>query len=217
MNQQLIESILHKVIARLHELKSANIPVELSARHVHLSHQHKALLLKGHLTEDKPLSQPGQFLAKERIRLIGPKGVIDNVAVLGPARSKTQVEISLTDARYLGVKAPIRHSGDIAGTPGIILASPNGIVGIEEGVIIAGRHIHLPTVYARQLDLKDQDKVSVRVDSARPLIMEDVLVRVDDNCGLAMHIDFDEGNACGCQDGCVGTIIQSSGEKLHGT
>jgi len=123
--------------------RSDPIPVELSARHAHLSEKDTIDLFGAPLTKARELSQPGQFLCEERVRLIGPKGVIDNVAILGPSRGRSQIEISKTDARILGVDVPVRQSGHIAGTPGIILASQAGIVGLEEGLIVADRHIHM--------------------------------------------------------------------------
>lgn len=214
MNEALVQHILETVMARLDHGPPA-IPVELSARHAHLSQADIDQLFSGTLTVEKELSQPGQFLCRERVRLIGPKGVIDNVALLGPAREKSQVEISLTDARILGVDAPVRQSGDIASTPGIVLASSTGIVGLEDGVIVAGRHIHMPGENARQLHLRDGDRVKVHIDSKRPVIMEDVLVRVSDDFKLSMHIDFDEGNGCGWEKGTCGTIVPKKEYSLE--
>ncbi|WP_034619297.1 phosphate propanoyltransferase [Oleidesulfovibrio alaskensis] len=183
------------------------IPVELSARHAHLSEEDAIALFGGPLTPVRELSQPGQFLCKERVRLIGPKGVIDNVAVLGPSRGRSQVEVSKTDARILGTSAPVRQSGDVAGTPGIILASQDGIVGLEEGLIVAARHIHMSTEDAARFGVHDNDLVSVRLEGERPLILEDVLVRVSDSFRLAMHIDADEGNSSGWNKSVSGRIV----------
>jgi acetaldehyde dehydrogenase (acetylating) len=183
------------------------IPVELSAKHVHLSEQDALVLFGGPLTKVRELSQPGQFLCKERIRLIGPKGVIDNVAVLGPNRASSQVEISKADARILGIKAPLRQSGDIAGTPGIILSSQNNVVGIEEGVIIAARHIHMNSKDATRFGLVDKDVVSVHLEGERALVLEEVSVRVNDSFALAMHIDIDEGNSACWNKETKGRII----------
>ncbi len=183
------------------------IPVELSARHAHLSEKDALALFGAPLTPARDLSQPGQFLCKERVRLIGPKGVMDNVAVLGPSRSASQVEISKTDARMLGVEAPVRQSGDTAGTPGIILASQTGIVGLEDGLIVALRHIHMTPEDAGRFGLRDNDLVSVRLDGDRPVILEKVLVRVSDKFRLSMHIDSDEGNGSGWKTGVCGRII----------
>ncbi len=212
MDKTIIDRIVSQVLAEINAA-SAAIPVELSARHVHLSQEHIDALFKGKLTPEKPLSQPKQFVSKERVRLIGPKGVIDNVAVLGPARKESQVEISLTDARILGVEAPIRQSGDLDNTPGLVLSSHNGIVGLDRGVIVAGRHVHMKKEDAQRFNLKDRETIKVRMNSARPVIMEDVLVRVDDDFNLAMHMDVDEGNACGWKQGVPGTIVSTQGQN----
>ena len=206
MNEVLVQDVLGKVMAELDRMQ-LTIPVELSARHVHLSQTDIDQLFSGKLTPVKELSQPNQFVCRERVRLIGPKGIIDNVAVLGPARAKSQVEISLTDARTLGIEAPIRQSGDTFASPGIALASATGIIGLAEGVIVAGRHIHMPGKYAEQFNFKDRDLVRVHIDSKRPVTMEDVLIRVSDDFKLSMHIDFDEGNACAWEPGVQGIII----------
>lgn len=183
------------------------VPVEISARHAHLSNGDAMALYGEVLRPDRPLSQPGQFLSTARVRLIGPKGVMDNVAVLGPARQVSQVEISRTDARTLGINPPVRQSGDIRDTPGIILASPTGIVGLECGVIVASRHIHMHSDDARRWGFKDKDMVDVRLDTERPMILENVLVRVADDFTLAMHIDADEGNSSGWKPGATGSIL----------
>lgn len=220
MNEQAINDILGGVLKNvLKELKEETpkapacavsdetIPVELSARHVHLS-EADAMELFGHaLTPVRELSQPGQFLAKERVRLIGPKGVMDNVAVLGPSRRSSQVEVSKTDARILGVDAPVRQSGDTKGSPGIIMASQSGIVGLEEGVIVASRHIHMSPEDARRFCVSDMDRVCVHLDSERPVTLEDVLVRVHPEFKLAMHIDPDEGNGSGWNSKVTGRIV----------
>ncbi|UZP66778.1 phosphate propanoyltransferase [Desulfovibrio mangrovi] len=194
----------------------APIPVELSARHVHLSEKDAIALFGAPLTHARDLSQPGQFLAKERVRLIGPKGVMDNVAVLGPSRGSSQVEISKTDARILGIEAPVRQSGDTKGTPGIILASLTGIVGLEEGVIVASRHIHMSPEDAKKHCVADNDLVSVRIDGDRPLVLEDVLIRVNEQFSLAMHIDPDEGNSSGWNSKVTGRIICRKNGASHG-
>lgn len=217
MNEQALKKAVTELITLVLNNASASgahedgpIPVELSARHVHLSEKDAIALFGAPLTHARDLSQPGQFLCKERVRLIGPKGVMDNVAVLGPSRGKSQVEISRTDARALGVDAPVRLSGDIAGTPGMVLASQNGIIGLNEGVIVAARHIHMTPQDAARFGVKDGDKVSVRLASERPLVLEDVLVRVSDKFSLAMHIDADEGNSAGWKKGIDGVITARS-------
>lgn len=220
MNEQVLKDILAGVVRKVLTQECASspaaamnagpIPVEISARHAHLSVADAMTLFGEALRPDRPLSQPGQFLSTGRVRLIGPKGVMDNVAVLGPARSVSQVEISRTDARSLGIAPPVRQSGDIDGTPGIILASSTGIVGLECGVIVASRHIHMHTDDARRFGLKDKDMVDVRLETERPMILENVLVRVSDDFKLAMHIDADEGNSSGWKPGTTGTIIGRS-------
>lgn len=186
---------------------SEQIPVELSARHAHLSQADVQALFGGSLTPARELSQPGEFLCKERLRLIGPKGVIDNVAILGPARKASQVEISQTDARSLGINAPVRQSGDVEGTPGVILASQTNVVALEKGLIVAARHIHMTPEDSLRLHVSDGDRVSVRLESDRPVILEDVLVRVNPNFKLSMHIDFDEGNSSGWNSAVYGRIV----------
>ncbi len=221
MNEQVINNIMEGVIKGvIDQLKtevphvsvstgaSEPIPVELSARHVHLSEQDALELFGKPLTPVRELSQPGQFLCEERVRLIGPKGVMDNVAVLGPARSSSQVEISNTEARTLGIKAPVRQSGDVTGTPGIILASQTGIVGLEEGVIVAARHIHMAPEDGEKFGVKDNDRVCVRLESDRPVILEDVVCRVHPEFKLAMHIDPDEGNSAGWNKSVTGKIVR---------
>ncbi len=219
MSEKIVEDFLKIVMEHLNAQTTAapagpdsndEIPVELSARHVHLSEKDAYELFGGPLTNVRALSQPGQFLCEERVRLIGPKGVIDNVAVLGPVRGHSQVEISKTDARILGTVVPVRQSGDINGTPGIILASQTGIVGLEEGLIVAGRHIHMTPHDAIRFGVSDKDMVSVHLNSERPVILEDVLVRTNDNFELAMHIDLDEGNGSGWDKNVYGRIILSN-------
>jgi putative phosphotransacetylase len=179
-------------------IKIPEISLEVSARHVHLSQEAVDKLFgRGYrLKPKKYLSQPGEFLAEERVSIIGPKGIIENCAVLGPVRPKNQVEVSVSDIRKLGVKAQVKDSGDLIGTPGIILASSEGIVKFDEGVIIARRHIHMTPTDAAYWDLKDKEIVKVKVCSSRPLVFDDVLVRVSDKFSLAMHIDTDEAGAC---------------------
>ena len=183
------------------------IPVELSARHVHLSEQDAIALFGAPLTSARELSQPGQYLCNERVRLIGPKGVMDNVAILGPSRGESQIEISQTDARTLGIAAPVRQSGNIAGTPGIVLTSSKNVIALEKGVIVAARHIHMSPEDAKRFCLADKDIVSVRLGSDRPVILEDVLIRVNPSFKLAMHIDSDEGNSAAWNSKVNGRII----------
>lgn len=189
------------------------IPVEISAHHVHLSQADvEALFGPGHqLTPEHELSQPGQFACAEKVHLVGPKGRIANVRVLGPTRKETQVEIAMTEQFKLGVQPPIRQSGDLAGTPGVTLEGPYGSTSIERGVICAQRHIHMTPEDALHFHVRDNYIVRVRIEGERQLIFGDVVVRVNPGFRLAMHIDTDEGNAGNIRTGMLGYIeaIQS--------
>ena len=185
--------------------------VETSARHVHLSAEHIEVLFgKGAtLTHKKDLSQPGQFACEERVTLVGPKKQIANVIILGPARPATQVEVSFTDARTLGVNAPVRESGDVAGSAGCKLVGPAGEVEIAEGVIVAKRHIHITPEDAAKFGVEDKQVVSVKIDSAdRTTIFGDVVCRVSPKFAAAMHIDTDEANAACAFGEVYGEIIK---------
>ena len=185
--------------------------VETSARHVHVTQEHLEILFgKGYeLTKKKDLSQPGQYACEERVTVVGPKKELKGVSILGPVRKATQVELSLTDARSIGVAAPVRESGDVAGSAGCKLIGPAGEVELTEGVIAAKRHIHATPADAEQLGVKNGDIVSVKVDTdGRSLIFGDVVVRVSDSYALAMHIDTDESNAAGCGREQYGEIVK---------
>ncbi len=185
--------------------------VEISARHIHLSDEHLAVLFgEGHtLTNLKELSQPGQFATEERLTIKGPKGEMQRVIVLGPTRPETQVELSATDARSLGVVAPVRMSGDIKDSGAITLIGPKGEVELSEGVIVAKRHIHLSDEEASDFELADNEVVSVEINTdGRSLVFGDVVVRVNPNFRAAMHIDTDEGNAAGIAGSTMGLIIK---------
>ena len=189
----------------------AKVLVETSARHVHLTQEHIEILFgKGHeLTHKKDLSQPGQFACEERVTVVGPKKSIPNVIILGPARPATQVEISLTDARTLGVNAPVRESGDVAGSGACKLVGPCGEVEIAEGVIAAKRHIHITPADAEEFGVSDKEIVSVKIESdGRTTIFGDVVVRVSPKFAAAMHIDTDESNAACAFGECYGEIIK---------
>lgn len=189
----------------------AKILVETSARHVHLTEESVATLYGAGatLTVKKMLSQPGQFACgNEKLTLVGPKGSLA-VSVLGPTRPADQVELSFSDARTLGLKdVPVRESGDVAGTPGLKIVGPAGEVEIAEGCIIAKRHIHMTPEDAKELGVSDKEIVKVKLSTARPLIFDDVVVRVSPKFALAMHIDTDECNAACAFGECYGEIVK---------
>jgi acetate kinase len=187
--------------------------VEVSAHHAHLTQEHvEALFGAGHqLTKHADLSQPGQYACKEQVTLVGPKGRIERVRVLGPARKYSQVEIAMTEQFKLGVHPPIRESGDIADSPGCTLEGTAGSVPIDRGVICAFRHIHMTPEDALRYGVRDKSLVRVRIAGDRELVFGDVLVRVDPSFALSMHIDTDEANAANVKTGAQGFIegIQS--------
>ncbi|REK76584.1 phosphate propanoyltransferase [Paenibacillus paeoniae] len=188
---------------------SKQVPVGVSARHIHLSEEHVHILFgEGYqLTEMKPLSQPGQYAANETVAVTGPKGSFGKVRILGPVRKRTQLEVSRTDAFALGVNPPVRESGDIAGSAGITIQGPAGEVVVEEGVIVAARHIHFHTSDAERLGIQDKQKLSVRVGGDRGVVFEHVVARVSADFALDMHIDTDEANAAGVKNGDLAEII----------
>ncbi|MCM1225877.1 MAG: phosphate propanoyltransferase [Clostridium sp.] len=184
--------------------------VETSARHVHLSQEHLEILFgkDAKLTNKKDLSQPGQFACEERVTIVGPKKEMPNVSILGPVRPETQVELSATDARSIGIAAPIRESGDVAGSGACKIVGPAGEVEISEGVIIAKRHIHLTPETAAEMNVKDKDVVWVKLDTqGRKAVLGDVVVRVSEKYAPAMHIDTDESNAVSAFNGLEGEIV----------
>ncbi len=190
-------------------MEEMNVPIGVSARHIHLTQAHvEALFGSGAtLTEWKPLSQPKQYAAQEMVAVYGPKGSFPKVRILGPARNLTQLEISRTDAFTLGINPPVRESGNIAGTPGVRIVGPAGEVTIEEGVIVAARHIHFHTSDAQKWGIRDKQMLQVKAGGERGVIFDQVLARVSDSYALDMHIDTDEGNAAGVQTGEYGVII----------
>ena len=190
---------------------SNKVLVETSARHVHVTRETLDVLFgAGHeLTPKKDLSQPGQFASEERVGVIGPKGQFPAVSILGPIRSANQVELSASDARSIGVAAPIRESGDIAGSGACKLTGPNGEVEISEGVIVAKRHIHLTPEVAEEFGVADKETVSVKLETAgRSLTFSYTVVRVSEKFAPAMHIDTDESNAAACTPGLMGEILK---------
>ena len=184
------------------------IEMEASGRHVHVTKQQAETLFGHGLTPDRPLSQPGQWVAKERVTVVGPKGEFRNVAVLGPERKEAQVEISLTDGRALGVQPPIRPSGSVENSPGVVLRGVHGEVALRQGVIAAQRHIHITPEDAERFGVKDKQIVKLQTYTTRPLVFEDVLVRVSKDFATRVHLDFDEANACGYQKADLGRILQ---------
>ncbi|WP_278320222.1 phosphate propanoyltransferase [Inediibacterium massiliense] len=186
------------------------VPVGLSNKHIHLSKEHINILFgEGHeLTPIKDLGQPAQFACDEKVDIVGPKGTLKGVRVLGPAREKTQIEISLADGFVLGTKAPIKASGDLAGTPGAKIVGPKGEVDLEEGVIVAARHLHMHTSDGEKFGIKDKDIVKIKVDGERGMIFENVLARVGDTHALELHVDMDEGNAGAMKNGQMVEVIK---------
>ena len=187
------------------------ILVETSARHVHVTDADLEILFGpgAKLTPKKPLSQPGQYAAEERVTVVGPKKSIENISILGPTRKQTQIEVSATDARSLGIETFIRESGKVEGTPGCTLIGPKGQITVKEGVIVAKRHIHLNLEEAKAFGLTDKQVVKVEIaNDCRSLIFGDVVVRVRGDFSAAMHIDTDESNAAMCGSKVFGTIIK---------
>ena len=196
-----LEKLTQKII------KGIFVELEASGRHVHVNEEQAQILFGHGLTPLRPLSQPGQYLAQERVTVKGPKGEFQNVAVLGPARGKAQVEISLTDGKTLGILPPVRLSGDVANSPGAELIGPMGRITINEGVIAAKRHIHMTPEDARHFGVKDKQIVRLQTFTDRPVVFEDVAVRVREDFATYVHLDYDEANACGFQNGDLGRIL----------
>lgn len=193
----LVQTVLNRIFVEL----------EASGRHVHVTKE-QALTLFGHsLTPKRELSQPGQYLANERVKVVGPKGEFDNVAVLGPERPEAQVEISLTDGRVLGIDPPVRMSGSVSGTPGVTLQGPNGQVELQQGLIAAQRHIHMTPEDAKRMGVQDKQSVRLQTYTNRPVVFEGVVVRVSPDFQTRVHLDYDEANACGFQTGDLGRIL----------
>lgn len=186
------------------------VNIGLSNKHVHLSQEHLDILFgQGHqLIPTKDLVQPGQFAAEEKVDIVGPKKTLTGIRVLGPVRAETQVELALTDARTIGIKAPVRESGKLDGTPGCKLVGPCGEVELDHGVIAALRHVHLNDAQAEEAGVKDGDWVSIKIEGERGLIFDNVLVRAGAKHEKEVHLDTDEGNAAGCGPDAVCEIIK---------
>ena len=196
-----LQAVVEKVLSRLF------IELEASGRHVHVTAEQARVLFGHGLTPERPLSQPGQFLCKERVTVAGPKGEFQNVAVLGPERKEAQVEISLTDGRSLGVQPPVKLSGDVKNSPGCTLIGPEGTVKLEQGVICAQRHIHLTPADGKRFGVADRQVVKLQTFTERPAVFEDVVVRLHPEFSAAVHLDYDEANACGFRKGDWGRIV----------
>ena len=197
-----LDSLTQQVLSRI------LIPLEASGRHVHVTEAQAQVLFGHRLTPKRPLSQPGQYLANERLTVLGPKGEFQNVAVLGPERKEAQVEISLTDAKTLGVTPPVRLSGKVEKSPGITIKGSLGQVILPQGVIAAQRHIHMTPEDAARFGVTDKQTVRLQTFTERPLIFDDVVVRVSKNFATFAHLDYDEANACGFQNGDWGRILK---------
>ena len=186
------------------------VKIGISNKHLHLSQEHLEVLFgKGHeLTPTKELGQPGQFAAEEKVDIVGPKRTLSGVRVLGPVRKETQVELALTDARGIGIKAPVRESGKLDGTPGCKLVGPCGEVELDHGVIAALRHVHLSAAQAEEAGVKDKDIVSIKIEGERGLVFDNVLIRAGEGHERECHLDTDEGNAAGCGPDSVCVIVK---------
>lgn len=213
VNEVLVMQIVREVAKRIEEKNTDDgIVIGISNRHIHLTKEDvQALFGEGYeLKKMKDLKQPGEFAAEETVTITGPKGSIHNVRILGPVRKKTQVEISIADGFALGIKPPVRESGNVEGAPGIVITGPNGSIKKEDGVIAAQRHIHMPPAYAEKHGIKDGDRVCVKTQGIRQLVFGNVLARVSDKLVLEMHIDVDEANSCGISNGEKVRIVQCS-------
>lgn len=218
MNQQIIQSVLEKVTKGVTdeqnlEYTSSFVPIAVSARHCHLSKDDlEELFGKGYgLTKRSNLSQPGQYASNETVTIVGPRGTIEKVRILGPTRFSTQVEVSKTDSIQLGLNPPLRQSGDIEGSSPIKIVGPKGTIFLSKGLIIAQAHIHMSPDDADKFKVKDKEIVKVKSKSKRPLIFEDVLIRVSSRYLLEMHIDTDESNAALVDGNQSGVLIKCIG------
>lgn len=196
-----LEKLTRQVLGRLF------VEVEASGRHVHVTREQAQILFGHRLTPKRDLSQPGQFLSQERVTVVGPKGEFQNVAVLGPERREGQVELSLTDGRAIGLTLPVRLSGDVKNTPGILIKGPEGQVELFQGAIAAKRHIHMTPEDGEHFRVTDGQTVRLEVMSDRPLVFGDVTVRISKEFATYVHLDYDEANACGWKPGDLGRIL----------
>jgi len=206
-NKEKLELILKEVVS---DLLSDEVVVGVSNRHVHISQEDlEKIFGKGYsLTKMKELRQPGHYAAGETVNIIGPRGKMDKVRILGPVRKETQVEISMSDAFKLGIKAPVKESGKLEGTPGVTIIGPKGTIEKDKGVIVAGRHIHMPKFIADIKGYKDGDMVKVETSGERKALLQNVLIRVGSNVVKEIHLDMDEANASGASNGAFVKIIR---------
>ncbi len=211
-NLKNVEEITRLVLEQLNVTKDNKnlVPIEASGRHIHLSQKDFEYLFGAGYepTIVRELSQKGQYLYAEKVRVIGEKGVINNVSVLGPCRTSTQIEVSTSDARILGINPPVRNSGDTKNSGKAIINVGDKTIALNEGVIISNKHIHMSEEDAKRFGLVDNELVKVFVDSDRPVTFENVLVRVNKDFTLSLHIDYDEANACGFTKNLKGEIIK---------
>ena len=211
-----VEQITRMVLAAIEGTRESEtvmkVPVGVSARHIHLTQQDvEKLFGEGYQLTKKKELMGGQFAANEQCTVVGLKlRAIENVRILGPVRKQSQVEISATDARTLGVNAPLRQSGDTKGSAPVALVGPKGVVYLDEGCIVAARHIHMTPAQAASVSLKDGDYVSVRMGNERGAVLDNVKIRVDESFSLEMHIDTDEANACQVKQGDLAAIIRTN-------
>jgi len=209
MNSHVIQSIVEKVIKEMEKVaETPSIPIGVSARHVHLSQQHLEILFGANyqLKKKSDLSQLGQFAANETVTVVGPKGSLERVRILGPVRSGTQIEVSKTDSVKLGLNPPLRESGNIKGSSPATIVGPEGSIYLAEGLIIAQNHIHMAPSDAERFKLQNGQYVKVKVQGKRPLIFDQVLIRISPRYQLEMHIDTDEANAALCATGDKGIL-----------
>lgn len=209
ITQEQLAAIVAEAVRKELEKRSRQVPVGISVRHIHLSRADVDRLFGRNyqLTPKKQLSQPGQYACEECLDVIGPKGELKKVRILGPERSASQIELAQTDCRNIGINAPVRSSGNTAGSPGVILRGPLGEVAIPEGVIIADRHLHMSGEEAAAFGLKDGDHVSIQIDGEKPGILGNVLVRAGSSHRLDLHIDTDDGNAFLLKQGQMVTVL----------
>lgn len=201
MQEHMLEKLCEQVMKRI------CVEMEASGRHVHVTKEQAQQLFGHDLTPSRELSQPGQYLAKERVTVLGPKGKFENVAVLGPARGEAQVEISLSDGKVLGIKPPVRLSGQVKDTPGATIRGERGEITIDHGVIAAQRHIHMTPEDAARFGVTDKQVVRLETYTNRPLVFGDTVVRVSPDFQTRVHLDYDEANACGFAPGDLGRIL----------